>query len=121
MSEYTFVAFRAIDSPVTKANLEYMERQSTRAHITPWSFENEYHYGDFRGDAAEMLRRGYDFHLHVMAEPDQAVRRDVLAEFQKSHKQNDWPTNSVDRSISQLMAAADTIRVKAPTSRKRRR
>ena len=64
MSEYTFVAFRAIDGPVTKANLEFIERQSTRADITPWSFENEYHYGDFRGDPSEMLRRGFDFHLH---------------------------------------------------------
>ena len=41
-----------------------MRQQSSRAEITPWSFENEYHYGDFGGDAAEMLRRGYDFHFH---------------------------------------------------------
>ena len=41
-----------------------MARQSSRAEITPWAFDNEYHYGDFRGDAAEILRRGYDFHLH---------------------------------------------------------
>jgi hypothetical protein len=41
-----------------------MERQSSRAEITPWSFDNEYHYGDFRGNAEEMLRRGYDLHLH---------------------------------------------------------
>jgi hypothetical protein len=63
MSEYQYYAFRAIDAPVTKKNLEFMEKQSSRAEITPWSFENEYHYGDFHGDAAEMLRRGYDFHL----------------------------------------------------------
>ncbi len=41
-----------------------MRQQSTRAEITPWSFENEYHYGDFHGNAVEMLRRGYDIHLH---------------------------------------------------------
>jgi hypothetical protein len=41
-----------------------MRRQSSRAEIAPWSFDNEYHYGDFHGDAAEMLRRAYDFHLH---------------------------------------------------------
>jgi hypothetical protein len=64
MSEYQFVAFRAIDAPVSKKNLAYMRRQSTRAEITPRSFVNEYTYGDFRGDAAEMLRRGYDIHLH---------------------------------------------------------
>ena len=64
MSEYQIVAFRAIDGPVSKANLEYMERQSSRAEITPWSFDNEYNYSDFRGNAEEMLRRGYDLHLH---------------------------------------------------------
>src|SRR6266481_2088225 len=64
MSEYQYIAFRAIDSPVSEKNLEYMRRQSTRAEITPWSFDNEYQYGDFRGDAVEMLRRGYDLHLH---------------------------------------------------------
>lgn len=64
MSEYQYVGFRAIDRPVGAKDLEYMERQSSRAEITPWSFDNEYHYGDFRGDAEEMLRRGYDIHLH---------------------------------------------------------
>src|SRR5690348_14332271 len=39
MSEYQRVAFRAIDGPVRKENLEYMERQSSRAEITPWSFD----------------------------------------------------------------------------------
>ncbi|MCA9116024.1 MAG: hypothetical protein KDA79_13135 [Planctomycetaceae bacterium] len=63
MSEYQYVGFRAIDAPVSDQNLEYMERQSSRAKITKWSFDNEYHYGDFGGDAEEMLRRGYDIHL----------------------------------------------------------
>lgn len=64
MSEHQRIAFRAIDGPVSGKDLEYMERQSSRAEITPWSFDNEYHYGDFRGNAEEMLRRGYDLHLH---------------------------------------------------------
>jgi hypothetical protein len=64
MSEYQFVAFRAIDAPVSRKNLTYMRRQSSRAEVTPRSFVNEYTYGDFRGDAVEMLRRGYDIHLH---------------------------------------------------------
>ena len=64
MSEHQYVAFRAIDGPVTKENLEYMRAQSSRAEITPWSFDNEYQYGDFGGNAVEMLRRGYDLHLH---------------------------------------------------------
>jgi hypothetical protein len=63
MSEFQYVAFRALDRPVTAKNLEYMRGQSSRAEITPWTFDNEYHYGDFRGNADEMLRRGYDLHL----------------------------------------------------------
>jgi hypothetical protein len=64
MSEYQYFGFRAVDRPVSEENLAFMRQQSTRADITPWSFDNEYHYGDFRGDAHEMLRRGYDVHLH---------------------------------------------------------
>ena len=64
MSEYQYVGFRAIETPVSEKNLEYMHSQSSRAEITPWSFDNEYHFGDFRGNALEMLRRGYEIHLH---------------------------------------------------------
>ena len=48
MSEYQYVGFRAIEKPVTEKNLEYMHSQSSRAEITPWSFDNEYHFGDIR-------------------------------------------------------------------------
>jgi hypothetical protein len=64
MSEYQYVGFRAIDAPVGKKNLEYMGTQSSHAEITPWSFDSEYGYGDFHGDAREMLRRGYDLFFH---------------------------------------------------------
>ena len=64
MSEFQYVVFRAVDAPVSKKNLEYMEKQSSRAEITPWSFKNEYSFGDFHGDALGMLQRGYDVHLH---------------------------------------------------------
>ncbi|MBN1912650.1 MAG: hypothetical protein JW818_23210, partial [Pirellulales bacterium] len=64
MSEYQYLAFRAIDRAVSKKNLAYMRQQSTRAEITPWTFENEYHFGDFHGNTLEMMRRGYDLHLH---------------------------------------------------------
>lgn len=63
MSEYQYVEFVAIDAPVSEKNLEYMHRQSSRAEITNWSFSNEYNYSEFRGNALEMLRRGYDMHL----------------------------------------------------------
>ena len=64
MSEFQYVGFRAIDQPVSEKNLEFMRQQSSRAEITRWSFDNEYNFGDFRGNAFEMLRRGYDIQLH---------------------------------------------------------
>jgi hypothetical protein len=64
MSEYQYVVFRAIDGPVSEKNLAFMQRQSSHAEVAPWSFSSEYHHGDFHGKAAEMLNRGYDFHLH---------------------------------------------------------
>jgi hypothetical protein len=64
MSEHQIVAFRAIDAPVSEKDLEYMRSQSSRATVTARSFDNEYHFGDFRGNVLEMLRRGYDIYLH---------------------------------------------------------
>jgi hypothetical protein len=64
VSEYQYVAFRAVDRPLTDKELKFAEQQSTRAEITRWSFQNEYHFGDFRGDVNGLLRHGYDVHLH---------------------------------------------------------
>jgi hypothetical protein len=64
MSVYQYVYFAAVDKPLDDKQLEYMRRQSTRAEVTRWQFTNEYHYGDFHGNSLEMMRRGYDVHLH---------------------------------------------------------
>jgi hypothetical protein len=64
MSVYQWIEFRAVDAPLDDAALEFMHEQSTRAAIDRWSFTNEYHFGDFRGDSIEMMRRGYDVHVH---------------------------------------------------------
>ncbi|MGB7345141.1 MAG: hypothetical protein WBD20_13085 [Pirellulaceae bacterium] len=64
MSVYQHIYFAAIDKPLDDKQLEYMRRQSTRAEVTRWQFQNEYHYGDFHGNTLEMMRRGYDVHLH---------------------------------------------------------
>jgi hypothetical protein len=64
MSEYQFIHFLAIDKPLNDKQLAFMRRQSTRAKITEWEFTNEYNFGDFHGNAKEMLRRGFDIHLH---------------------------------------------------------
>jgi hypothetical protein len=97
MSEHQCIAFRAIDGPVSEKNLEYMRRQSARAEITPWSFDNEYHFGDFRGDALEMLRRGYDFHLHYA----NFGTRKLLIRF---------PHGLPDESAAKPFFAADSLR-----------
>lgn len=64
MSEYQFVHFLAVDRPLDDEQLEYMESQSSRANVSRWEFTNEYHFGDFHGNAKEMLQRGFDVHLH---------------------------------------------------------
>ncbi|MCM2374562.1 hypothetical protein [Aporhodopirellula aestuarii] len=64
MSVYQYVYFAAVDKPLDDKQLEYMRRQSTRAEVTRWQFQNEYHFGDFHGNSLEMMRRGYDVHLH---------------------------------------------------------
>jgi hypothetical protein len=64
VSEYQYFAFRAVDRPLTDHELVFAREQSTRAQISRWSFENEYHYADFRGDVNGLLRHGYDVHLH---------------------------------------------------------
>ncbi len=56
MSEYQFLAFRAVDRPLTARELAYAHKQSSRAEITRWYFENEYHFGDFGGDADGLAR-----------------------------------------------------------------
>lgn len=64
MSEYQYIEFQAVDRPLTDRELAYARKQSTRAEISRWSFQNEYHFGNFHGDVNGMLRRGYDVHLH---------------------------------------------------------
>jgi hypothetical protein len=64
MSEYQYYEFQAIDRPLTQKEMEELRRLSTRAEITPHSFTNEYHWGDFKGDANEVLARYFDAHLY---------------------------------------------------------
>jgi hypothetical protein len=63
MSEFQIVKFRAIDRPLSDKQLEFMDRQSSRAEFTKWEFKVEYHYSSFRGDVDGMLRNGYDIFL----------------------------------------------------------
>lgn len=63
MSEYQYVAFQAVDGPLNDKQLDFAQRQSTRADVSRWSLSVEYHYSSFRGDVDGLLRRGYDVYL----------------------------------------------------------
>ena len=65
MSEYQYYEFLAIDRPLTLEEMSALRRLSTRAHITPVSFKNEYNWGDFKGDPVELMRRYFDAHVYV--------------------------------------------------------
>ncbi len=65
MSEYQYYEFLALDRPLTAEEQDEVRRLSSRAEITATSFTNEYHWGDFRGSPAGLMRRYYDAHLYL--------------------------------------------------------
>ena len=65
MSEYQYYEFRAIDRPLNEAELKRVRALSTRAEITPVSFINEYHWGDFKGNPTKMMWDYYDAFLYL--------------------------------------------------------
>ena len=65
MSEYQYYEFLAVDRPLTAAEQAEVRQLSTRARITATSFTNEYHWGDFKGSADQMMQRFYDAHLYL--------------------------------------------------------
>lgn len=50
MSEYQYYEFSAIDRPLSAREMNELRSYSTRAHITPTSFVNDYSWGSFKGD-----------------------------------------------------------------------
>ena len=65
MSEYQYYEFRAIDRPLSEKEMDKLGALSTRAEITPTSFTNAYHWGDFRGDPATLMDRYFDAFVYV--------------------------------------------------------
>jgi hypothetical protein len=65
LSEYQYYEFLALDRPLTSEEQDAVRRLSSRAEITATSFTNEYHWGDFRGNPDELMRRYYDAHLYL--------------------------------------------------------
>lgn len=64
MSEYQYFEFAAVDEPLNERQMAELRAISTRAEITPTSFWNEYHWGDFKGDPPKMLEKYFDAFLH---------------------------------------------------------
>jgi hypothetical protein len=64
MSEYQYYEFQAIDRPLTEREMGELRQLSTRAEITPTSFTNEYHWGDFRGNPRKMMEKYFDAFLY---------------------------------------------------------
>ena len=67
MSEYQLYEFVALDQRLTAKHMAELRKVSTRAEITPTSFRNEYHYGDFRGNPATLMARYFDAHRYFAA------------------------------------------------------
>jgi hypothetical protein len=65
MSEYQYYEFLAIDRPLTAEEMKDLRALSTRAQITPVSFTNEYHWGDFKGNPDKLMERYFDAHVYV--------------------------------------------------------
>jgi len=74
VSEYQYVVFQAVDRPLNDKQLEFAQRQSTRADVSRWSLSVEYHYSSFRGDVDGLLRRGYDVFLQHTNYGDREIR-----------------------------------------------
>jgi hypothetical protein len=65
MSEYQYYEFLAVDRPLTEQEQDEVRELSSGARITATSFTSEYHWGDFRGDPEQLMRRYYDAHLYL--------------------------------------------------------
>jgi len=65
MSEYQYYEFLAIDRPLSEKELDQVRSTSSRANITPNRFTNEYHWGSFKGDPLNFMKRYYDAHVYV--------------------------------------------------------
>ena len=65
MSEYQYYEFRAIDRPLDQEQMDELRALSTRAEITPTSFTNTYHWGDFKGKPSVLMERYFDAFVYV--------------------------------------------------------
>ncbi len=65
MSEYQYYEFQAIDRPLGDKEMRALRALSSRATITPTSFQNTYNSGDFKGSPATLMAKYFDAFVHV--------------------------------------------------------
>jgi hypothetical protein len=65
MSEYQYYEFQTVDRRLSEKEMQELRAYSTRAHITPTSFANEYSYGDFKGNPDAWMEKYFDAFLYV--------------------------------------------------------
>lgn len=64
MSEYQLYQFQAIDAPLTHQQKQHMQGLSSRAQVTAYSAQYQYHYSDFPEDINTVLLYGFDLALY---------------------------------------------------------
>ncbi len=65
MSEYQYYEFIAIEKPLTSQQMAELRQVSTRASITSTRFENEYNYGDFKGEPKQWIEEYFDAFIYT--------------------------------------------------------
>jgi hypothetical protein len=134
MSEYQYYEFQAIDRPLSEKEIAKLRSYSTRAEITPTSFSNEYHWGNFKGDADAWMEKYFDAFLyfanwgtHIFmlrlpsrlldmrtaqlysAAPYYATAREknghIVLRFQSEHEDgSEWEDDDYDYKLSSLIS-----------------
>lgn len=64
MSEYQLYQSQAIDAPLTQNQKQYLHDLSSRAQVTSYSAQYEYHYSDFPAELSEVLLQGFGLALY---------------------------------------------------------
>ena len=65
MSEYQYYEFQTVDHRLTEKEMTELRAYSTRAHITPSGFSNEYHFGSFKGNADAWMEKYFEGFLYL--------------------------------------------------------
>jgi hypothetical protein len=65
MSEYQYYEFATVERPLSSDEMNQLRAISSRARITPYSFTNEYHWGDLKAEPHDLMRKYFDAHIYM--------------------------------------------------------